>query len=154
MSCKESQTLVTLFSMKKAYPNRSETLCKIPALLKFKNQCPTFVTGQNKFMNINLTGLKISIYFWPYKTQAFCLAKTCEQFSASWRQLLLSLQIPYLGFLRATSAAEESLEAFPGIGAKWQGAAWACAPTATRDGSWANHTCDVWAEQQLEWAGK
>lgn len=137
MSWKELQTLVILLSMKNAYPNPSGTLHEILALLKFKNQCPTFATGQNKLMNINLTRLKISISFWPYKTQFFCLAETQEQFSASWRQLLLSLQVPYLGFLRATSAAEEGLEAFPGIDAKWQGAAWACAPTATRDGSWA-----------------
>lgn len=67
--------------MRKAYPNPSETLCKILALLKFKNQCPTFVTGQNKLMNRNFTRLKISIYFWLYKTLFFFrLAKTCEQF--------------------------------------------------------------------------
>lgn len=155
MSYKESQTSVILFSMKKAYPNPSETLCKILASLKFKNQCPTFVTGQNKLININLTRLKISIYFWLYKT-VFCLAKTCEQFSASWRQLLLSLQVPYLGSLRAASAAEESLEAFPGIDAKRQGAARARAPTATRDGSPGSPGCQitpVMSEESSSWNG-
>lgn len=80
MSYKESQTSVILFSMKKAYPNPSETLCKILASLKFKNQCPTFVTGQNKLININLTRLKISIYFWLYKTQFFALLRPVSNF--------------------------------------------------------------------------
>lgn len=39
-------------------------------------------------------------------------------FSASWRQLLPSLQVPYLGLFGATSAAQERLETFPGIDAK------------------------------------
>lgn len=70
--------------------------------------------------------------------------------------MLLSLQVPYLGSLRAASAAEESLEAFPGIDAKWQGAARARAPTATRDGSPGSPGCQitpVMSEESSSWNG-
>ena len=111
--------------MTKAYPNPSERLCKILALLKFKKQCPTLVTEHNKLMSINLMGLKISIYFWPYRIHLFALITPVSNLllaggscSSACRPLIWDSSGPHL-----QPQAKECLEAFPGIDANWQGAA-------------------------------